>query len=73
MLGTSPVMAEEEDKFEISAGGYSVFRCESSVSLTETNVGAGISISPRDTLGLDAVSKPSFDWMASTDSIPTTR
>lgn len=53
MLGTSPAMAQEEDKFYLSAGAYSVLRYESAVSLTETNVGAGISISPRDTLGLD--------------------
>ena len=53
MLGTSPAMAQEEDKFYISAGAYSVLRYESAVSLTETNLGAGISISPRDTLGLD--------------------
>ena len=53
MLATSPAMAQEDDKFEISAGAYSVFRYESTVSLTETNLGAGISISPRDTLGLD--------------------
>lgn len=53
MLGTSPAMAQEEDKFYISAGAYSVLRYESAVSLTETNLGAGLSISPRDTLGLD--------------------
>ena len=53
MLGTSPAMAQEDDKFFISAGAYSVLRYESAVSLTETNLGAGISISPRDTLGLD--------------------
>ena len=53
MLGSSPAMAQEDDKFVISAGAYSVLRYESAVSLTETNLGAGISISPRDTLGLD--------------------
>ena len=53
MLGTSPAMAQEDDKFYISAGAYSVLRYDSKVSLTETNLGAGISISPRDTLGLD--------------------
>ena len=53
VLASGPVMAQEDDKFEISAGGYSVYRYESAVSLTETNLGAGISISPRDTLGLD--------------------
>ena len=53
MLGTSPAMAQQDDKFEISAGAYSVFRYESAASLTETSLGAGISIRPRDTLGLD--------------------
>jgi hypothetical protein len=53
MLGTNTAMAQEDDKFEIAAGAYSVLRYESAVSLTETNLGAGISISPRDTLGLD--------------------
>lgn len=54
MLSSSPAMAQEDDKFEIAVGGYSVFRYESAISLTETNLGAGISISPRDTLGLDS-------------------
>lgn len=53
MLGSNPSMAQQDDKFEIAVGGYSVDRYESAVSLTETNLGAGISISPRDTLGLD--------------------
>jgi hypothetical protein len=54
MLGSSPTMAQEDDKFEISVGAYSVLRFESAVSLTETNVGAGLSIRPGDTLGLDS-------------------
>lgn len=40
------------DKFKIALGGYSVFRYDSTISLTEPNIGAGISISPEDTLGL---------------------
>jgi len=52
-LASNPAMAQQDDKFELSVGAYSVFRYESAVSLTETNLGAGISISPRDTLGLD--------------------
>ena len=53
MLGSAPAMSDEYDRFKLSAGGYIVFRYDSVVSLTETNVGAGISFSPRDTLGLD--------------------
>ena len=45
--------AQEHDKFEVSAGGYAVFRYDSSISLTETNAGVGVSFSPRDTLGLN--------------------
>lgn len=40
------------DKFKIALGGYSVFRYDSTISLTEPKIGAGISISPEDTLGL---------------------
>jgi len=42
------------DKFRIAIGGYLISKYESSVSLTEPNLGAGISISPEDTLGLDS-------------------
>ena len=47
--------AEESlpDKFKITLGGYSVLRYESRISLTDADVGAGISISPEDTLGVD--------------------
>jgi hypothetical protein len=40
------------DKFRIALGGYSVYRYDSVMSLTDSNLGAGISISPEDTLGL---------------------
>ena len=42
------------DKFNISIGAYSVFRTDATISLTEQGLGAGISISPEDTLGLDS-------------------
>lgn len=50
----NPVQAEEEvpDKFRISLGGYTLVRYDSTVSLTDANLGAGVSISPEDTLGL---------------------
>jgi len=53
LLGSAPAMSDEYDRFELAAGGYVVFQYDSVVSLTETNVGVGISFSPRDTLGLD--------------------
>lgn len=40
------------DKFKIAVGGYSLARLESSLSLTDKNLGAGASISPQDTLGM---------------------
>jgi len=51
----NPVQAEEPlpDKFKIAVGGYAVGRYDSSMSLTEPLLGAGVSISPQDTLGLD--------------------
>ena len=50
----NPAHAEEEvpDKFRIALGSYAVVRYESSMSLTDANLGAGISISPEDTLGV---------------------
>jgi hypothetical protein len=41
------------DKFKISLGGYTLARNESEMSLTERTFGAGVSISPEDTLGLE--------------------
>lgn len=41
------------DKFKISLGGYTVVRNDTTLSLTEPTLGAGISIDPEDTLGLD--------------------
>ena len=54
IVAINPVQAEETvpDKFRIALGGYSVFRYDSLMSLTDANLGAGISISPEDTLGL---------------------
>jgi len=42
-----------KDKFRISIGGYKILRYDSSVSLTDRDVGAGISFVPEDTLGWD--------------------
>ena len=50
---TAPLQAQAkeaiEDKFIISLGGYTVSRYESELSLTDRDVGAGVSISPEDT------------------------
>ena len=40
------------NKFRIALGGYTVPRYESSMSLVDADLGAGVSISPEDVLGL---------------------
>lgn len=56
MVTNSHAFAEDvvPDKFRIALGAYVVPGFESAVSLTERNLGAGISISPEDTLGLNS-------------------
>ena len=51
----NPAHAEEEvpDKFRIALGSYAVVRYDSTMSLTDAELGAGISISPEDTLGVN--------------------
>ena len=44
--------AVEPDKFRIALGGFVVVRYDSVMSLTDPNLGAGLSISPKDTLDL---------------------
>ena len=41
------------DKIKIALGGYTLVSSDTTMSLTEPNLGAGISISPEDTLGLE--------------------
>jgi len=43
----------EPDKFRFAIGGYAIARYDSSISLTDPDLGAGISIDPQNTLGLD--------------------
>ena len=52
----SPIFAEETqpDKFRLAIGGYALTRYDSSMSLTDSGVGAGVSINPQDALGLDS-------------------
>jgi hypothetical protein len=54
LLSSAPALPDENDRFELSAGGYAVFQYDSAVSLTATEAGVGISFSPRDTLGLNS-------------------
>lgn len=51
---TNPVRAEQSrpDKFRLAITSYTVEKSDSTISVTEPNLGAGISLSPRDTLGL---------------------
>ena len=50
---SSEAMELSEHKFHLLLGGYVVTNADMTVSLTERNTGAGISISPEDTLGID--------------------
>jgi hypothetical protein len=51
----SPAQAEEPqaDKFRLAIGGYAIARYDSNISLSDPDLGAGISINPQDTLGID--------------------
>ncbi len=54
-ISINPAHAEDSvpDKFKITLGGYSVFRYDATMSLSDPVVGGRISISPEDTPGLD--------------------
>ncbi len=51
----SPAQAEElqADKFRLAIGGYAIARYDSNISMSDPDLGAGISINPQDTLGID--------------------
>ncbi len=51
LLSISNVNAQNIEKIKISAGGFSVFKHNSSMSLTSSSVGLGVAFSPEDTLG----------------------
>lgn len=51
LLRFSIVQAQNIDKLKISAGGYSVFKYDSTIALTSKSVGLGVAFSPEDTLG----------------------
>ncbi|KPK40098.1 MAG: hypothetical protein AMJ69_03740 [Gammaproteobacteria bacterium SG8_47] len=43
----------EPDKFKLAVGGYTLGRYTSTVSVTDPDVGGGVSLDPQDTLGLE--------------------
>jgi len=51
----SQAWAEESqlDKFSLRIASYTLARYDSNISLTDPDPGAGISISPQDTLGME--------------------
>ena len=53
MVNLARAEEAELDKFRFAIGGFAIARYDSSVSLTDPDLGAGISIDPQDTLGLD--------------------
>jgi len=53
MVGLAQAEEPLPDKFRFAIGGYALARFDSTISLTEPNLGAGITISPQETLGLD--------------------
>ena len=53
MMNLAEAEEVEPDKFRFAIGGYAIARYDSAISLTDPDLGAGISISPQDTLGLD--------------------
>jgi len=54
VLGFTAASAQSTDKLRLSAGVFDVFRYDSTVSLTNTSTGLGVSFNPESTLGLDA-------------------
>ncbi len=53
MMGLARAEATQPDKFKFSIGSFALSRYDSNISMTDPDLGAGISISPQDTLGID--------------------
>ena len=58
LISTFPALADDfvraqDNKIKLSIGAYLVAEADTYFSLTECDVGLGISISPHDTLGTD--------------------
>ena len=53
MMDLARAEATQPDKFKFSIGSFALSRYDSNISMTDPDLGAGISISPQDTLGID--------------------
>ena len=58
LMSAFPALADDSvpvkgNNVKLSFGAYNIIEADTYVSLTERNVGLGISISPHDTLGTD--------------------
>ncbi|MFA9421603.1 MAG: hypothetical protein ACERLB_15740, partial [Gammaproteobacteria bacterium] len=53
MVNLAQAEEAELDKFRFAIGGYAIARYDSSISLTDPDLGAGISIDPQNTLGIN--------------------
>ena len=53
MIDLARAEAPQLDKFKFGIGGYVLSRYDSNISMTDPDLGAGVSISPQDTLGID--------------------
>ncbi len=53
MVSLAQAEAPQPDKFKLAIGSFALARYDSNISLTDPDLGAGISISPQDTLGID--------------------
>jgi len=51
MTLAGPARADMHDRLRVSAGAYSVYRYESTTSLTSSSAGIGVAFSPEDSLG----------------------
>jgi hypothetical protein len=53
MMNLARAEEVEPDKFRFAIGGYAIARYDSDISLTDPDLGVGISIDPQDTLGMN--------------------
>jgi hypothetical protein len=53
LAGQVQAKEDEPDKFRFAIGGYALVKYDSAISMTDPDLGAGISINPQDTLGID--------------------
>ena len=53
MMDLARAEAPQLDKFKFSIGSFALSRYDSNISMTDPDLGFGVSISPQDTLGID--------------------